>query len=165
QLAGDGRLVLFGHPTLEILSRKMLQFGCDDYIVTPPNPAELQQMFGSPPLRLTGTSTPDSDDPSQASAALPAPIRKLTELPLADIFLEAMLQYPHDAPAAAVKAITLRIVPELELRYGRKTDPPVEIPEGRSAIAHPIRVGSDELGTLHLLSELDVDELSLRRIL
>src|SRR3954471_17180441 len=52
QLAGDARLMLFGHPTLEPLSRKMLSFGCDDYIITPAIPDELQQMFGSPPLRL-----------------------------------------------------------------------------------------------------------------
>src|SRR5450759_4824226 len=31
-MAGDARLVLFGHPTLEPLSRKMLEFGCDDYL-------------------------------------------------------------------------------------------------------------------------------------
>src|SRR5437763_1783581 len=36
QMAGDARIVLFGDPTLEPLSRKMLQFGCEDYIVTPP---------------------------------------------------------------------------------------------------------------------------------
>src|SRR3954467_12181317 len=52
-LAGEGRVLLFGHPTLEPVSRKMLDFGCDDYIVTPISPTEIQQMFGSPPLRLT----------------------------------------------------------------------------------------------------------------
>src|ERR1700742_2513138 len=35
ELAGNARLMLYGHPTLEILSQKMLQFGCDDYVVTP----------------------------------------------------------------------------------------------------------------------------------
>src|SRR5688572_2823615 len=33
ELAGDGRVILFGHPTLEPLSRKMLNFGADDYII------------------------------------------------------------------------------------------------------------------------------------
>src|SRR5580704_4242400 len=60
-LAGEGRLVLFGHPTLEILSRKMLQFGCDDYIITPPNPAELQHMFGDPLMRLGPPAAPELD--------------------------------------------------------------------------------------------------------
>src|SRR5688500_17580569 len=35
QLAGDSRVLLFGHPTLEPLSRKMLSFGADDYLITP----------------------------------------------------------------------------------------------------------------------------------
>src|SRR3954452_20582808 len=48
-MAGEGRVLLFGHPTLEPLNRKMLDFGCDDYVVTPVSPAEIQQMFGSPP--------------------------------------------------------------------------------------------------------------------
>src|SRR3982750_2705652 len=30
-LVGDGRLILFGQPSLEGLSRKMLDFGVDDY--------------------------------------------------------------------------------------------------------------------------------------
>src|SRR5438105_2067068 len=54
-LATGARLLLFGQPTLEPLSRKMLEFGCDDYIVTPASAAELVQMFGVPPLRLTTT--------------------------------------------------------------------------------------------------------------
>src|SRR3954463_4905469 len=49
ELSGGGRLVLFGHPTLELLSRKMMQFGCDDYVISPAAPGELQQIFGSPP--------------------------------------------------------------------------------------------------------------------
>src|SRR3954467_13699578 len=52
ELAGDSRLLLFGNPGYEPLSRKMLDFGLDDYIVTPTSLAELQQMFGTTPLRL-----------------------------------------------------------------------------------------------------------------
>src|SRR6187402_609936 len=47
QLAGTGRVVLFGDTTIEPLSRKMLNFGCDDYIVTPVNTSELSQIFGT----------------------------------------------------------------------------------------------------------------------
>ena len=57
QLAGNGRLLLFGHPTLEPLSRKMLSFGCDDYIVTPAAPGELHQIFGTAPLRIAQQTT------------------------------------------------------------------------------------------------------------
>src|SRR5688572_20411301 len=52
QLAGDGRVILFGQPSLEPVSRKMLNFGADDYFVTPATPSELSQIFGAPPIRL-----------------------------------------------------------------------------------------------------------------
>src|SRR3984957_6355627 len=57
ELAGNGRGLLFGHPTLEPLSRKMLQFGIDDYLVTPTTPVELQQLCATPPMRLTTPAT------------------------------------------------------------------------------------------------------------
>src|SRR5690349_17711532 len=44
QLAGDGRVILFGQPSLEPVSRKMLSFGCDDYFVTPATAGEIGQM-------------------------------------------------------------------------------------------------------------------------
>ena len=40
-VAGEGRLVMFGQSSLEPVSRKMLSFGLDDYIVTPATPGEL----------------------------------------------------------------------------------------------------------------------------
>ncbi len=46
--AGEGRIMLFGHPTLEPLSRKMLGFGADDYIVTPASAGELAQISEPP---------------------------------------------------------------------------------------------------------------------
>src|SRR4051812_37078856 len=58
ELAGDGRLILFGQPSLEGLSRKMLDFGVDDYVITPASPGELQQMFGAPLLRVAPATKP-----------------------------------------------------------------------------------------------------------
>src|SRR5437016_5877615 len=69
QLAGDGRLILFGHPTLEVLARKMLEFGCDDYVITPADSGELQQVFGNPTLRLAPAAAPDPQ-------SVPAPKEK-----------------------------------------------------------------------------------------
>src|SRR5439155_2773519 len=72
QLAGKARLMLFGHPTLEPLSRKMLSFGVDDYLITPGDPEELQQMFGAPPLKMTpeeADETVDASAPGVASRA------------------------------------------------------------------------------------------------
>ena len=52
ELAGTGRLVLYGHPTLEPLARKMLNFGIDDYLVTPPSVDDLQAALGGVSMRL-----------------------------------------------------------------------------------------------------------------
>src|SRR3954466_13077724 len=72
ELAGSGRLLLFGHPTLEPLSRKMLDFGCDDYIVTPASATELQQMLGASPMRLGPSATAEKGAADQPSAPLAA---------------------------------------------------------------------------------------------
>jgi GGDEF domain-containing protein len=161
-LAGEGRLVLFGHPTLEILSRKMLEFGCDDYIITPPNPAELQNMFGAPPLRLGPTAAQETEADAapgtfQAASGKASPFRVLAELPLAEIVLDAMLQHPHDAATAAVRDANSRLRPTLELRYTRRNDPSLEIPPGRAATTQSVRLGSEETGTLHLLAGVEGD--------
>src|SRR5215203_5954434 len=58
ELAGDGRVVLFGHPTLELLSRKMLEFGVDDYLITPANSGEIEQIFRSPVIKRTKAAPP-----------------------------------------------------------------------------------------------------------
>ena len=72
ELTGDGRLLLFGHPTLEPLSRKMLEFGIDDYVVTPAAPAELQQMLTSTTPRPVGA---DSEDLPQSTPSITGPHR------------------------------------------------------------------------------------------
>src|SRR4051812_6816876 len=123
ELAGGGRLLLFGHPTLEPLSRKMLDFGCDDYVVTPVSPGEIQLMFGTPPLRLAPSSADanavasDEGAPGAANADTTPQgrIALLGALPLAEIVLDAMLQHPHDAPEAAIKQINARVGPSVRL--------------------------------------------------
>src|ERR1700722_4206173 len=97
ELAGNGRVLLFGHPTLEPLSRKMLQFGIDDYLVTPTTAAELQQLFGNQPMRMA-TSAPVVDAANEESTvAAPSRISQLLGIPLTDVLLDAMLQSPHDS--------------------------------------------------------------------
>src|SRR6201999_1911687 len=96
-LAGGSRVLLFGHPTLEPLSRKMLQFGIDDYLVTPTTPTELQQLFGTPPMRLANAAAVDSTAEDSIVAA-PSRISQLLGIPLADVVLDALLQFPHEAP-------------------------------------------------------------------
>src|SRR5687768_12092780 len=98
-LAGDGRLLLFGHPTLEPLSRKMIDFGCDDYIVTPASPTELQQMFGTPPMKLAPAAPPEP-----GAEAPPEPLTGrlslLRGIPLAELLLDAVLHHPQSSTRA-----------------------------------------------------------------
>src|SRR5688572_24799919 len=122
ELAGEGRLILFGHPTLELLSRKMLQFGCDDYIVTPPTVEEIQQVFGNPLMRLAGAA---EAPPAEAAGAegeaaqsppAPAPTAPaVAPLPLADVLLDAMLQHPHSPLGDALAQLNGLLGPSMEL--------------------------------------------------
>src|SRR3954471_2612199 len=124
ELSGDGRLILFGQPSLEGLSRKMLEFGVDDYLITPANAGELQQMFGSPVLRVP-TAPPASTEPHNGEKATDDDSIKVTPpptsadilhgLPLADVVLAALLQHPADAPGAAVRRISELIAPTMQL--------------------------------------------------
>src|SRR6266566_1212485 len=86
QMAADARLVLFGHPTLEPLSRKMLDFGCDDYVITPTSSGELTQIFSTPHMRIAPAPTVEKAAEGQ-SASEPMPQPLLAGLPLASLFL------------------------------------------------------------------------------
>src|SRR5437764_7623138 len=89
ELAGEGRVVLFGHPTLEPLSRKMLDFGCDDYIITPTSPGELTQIFSTPHMRIAPPPSVEANIEGQA-APEPMPQPLLAGLPLASLFLGSL---------------------------------------------------------------------------
>src|SRR5437773_7935720 len=90
EMAGDGRIILFGQPSLEPVSRKMLSFGCDDYIVTPASAGELTQIFGQAPLRLAASRAGDGDNAIAASP--PSRISILGGIPLAEIVRDAIRQ-------------------------------------------------------------------------
>ena len=66
ELAGNGRIVLFGHPTLEPLVRKMLKFGADDYVVTPVGVGELRGALGPPRMRVVREDGPSAPRPRRA---------------------------------------------------------------------------------------------------
>src|SRR3954470_1050441 len=89
EMAADARLVLFGHPTLEPLSRKMLDFGCDDYVITPTTPGELTQIFSTPHMRIAPAPVVEGASEAQGPVELmPQPL--LAGLPLASLFLSAL---------------------------------------------------------------------------
>jgi PleD family two-component response regulator len=160
QLTGEGRLILFGQPSLEPVSRKMLSFGCDDYIVTPTTPGELQQLFCQPSLRI---ATGGPDEPLVTSAPTRASV--LTGLPFADIVLDAILNNPQDGPGAAVAQINTRIAPAMQLHYVKPSDEAPQSAEGSSALSHDVRVNNAVVATLHLVVPRDEDQSAARHFL
>jgi PleD family two-component response regulator len=163
ELAGEARLLLFGGPSYEPLSRKMLDFGLDDYIITPANPIELQQMFGTPPLRLTPGPPPfDEVAPPPPSVGK---IDLLRGLPLADVMLDALMHHPHEAPRAAVAQINARIGPGMQLVHAAPGGAPPAVLEGTILLSHATRVDNRPAGTLYLIIPRDEDETAARHLL
>jgi GGDEF domain-containing protein len=169
QLAAGARLLLFGHPTLEPLSRKMLSFGCDDYIITPASPGELQQLFGAIPLRLAPITPADEAVLDASSEPLvvspPTKVSLLTSLPLAEIMLDAMLQHPQAGPAAAVRQIGEQLGSGMKLHYIPSGKAPPATPEGDTAVWHAVRVADRDVAELRLVLPHDEDEASARHFL
>jgi GGDEF domain-containing protein len=173
-LARDARLILFGHPTLELLSRKMMQFGCDDYIVTPASAGEVEQIFGTPRLRLTeaipeGEEAAAAEDDS-AAAKQEQPADAFSSVPLADVILDALVQHPHDAATAAVRAIHAHLAPRMSLAYRRAgatgaaaAEPAAR--EGQTVLSHAVRSHGEEAGTLYLTVGADEDLSAARHAL
>jgi GGDEF domain-containing protein len=163
QLAGESRVLLFGHPTLEPLSRKMMDFGADDYIVTPPSVEELQQLFGRPLMRMSETPQEPAPEPAVTE---PAPaVSALTSLPLAEILLDAMLQTPQDAPAAAIRTLNARIAPILKLHYVARGAALPAPQEGMILLTHAVRVNNEDLASLHLSMPEEDDQNFARHFL
>jgi GGDEF domain-containing protein len=164
QLAGDGRLVLFGQSSLEPVSRKMLSFGCDDYIITPASAGELSQIFGSPPLRLAASRT--SDEKNGIAVAAPTKVSTLSGLPLADIVLDAILQNPYGGPAAAVRQINSHLSPAMQLHHVKTGGEAPIPPDGSIAMSHAIRAaGGESTSSLHLVLPRDEEESAARHFL
>jgi GGDEF domain-containing protein len=173
ELVGDGgRIILFGHPTLEPVSRKMLEFGCDDYVITPPAPVELQQIFAAvPPMRLARTDEEENGgDESRGGgagviASDEAPLSVLHAVPVAEVLLESLVQHPGAAQDAAVNTINAMIAPHFQLRYQQVGKPvPANEPAG-NVISVPVRMGNDVVAHLHLGVADQSDEIAARHFL
>jgi PleD family two-component response regulator len=166
QAAGEARVLLFGQPSLEPVSRKMLAFGCDDYLITPMSPGELHQVFGTPPLRI-GPSAPDGGDvrAEPLVSSPPGNVALLMGLPLAELLLEAMLQHPHDTPSAAVKRINERIGPTMQLAYCRDGKNEPAAPDGSITLRHAVRMNNEEVASLCLTLPRDEEESAGRHFL
>lgn len=104
ELSGDSRLLLFGDTTLEPLSKKMMEFGCDDYLITPVTAPELLQMLSASTLRLGGA--PPAKPASAPAPAAVAPAESIwTQIPLTEIVLDALVKFPQETVEAILKRI------------------------------------------------------------
>jgi PleD family two-component response regulator len=159
ELSGEGRLILFGQPSLEGLSRKMLEFGVDDYLITPANAGELQQMFGSPVLRVAAPASaaaPHNGDADDLKVTPPPSTADILHgLPLADVVLDALLQHPADAPGAAVRRISELIAPTMQLVLTAPGKPAPQVGDEVTVLSHALRAANEEVGQLHLLKHRD----------
>ena len=167
-MAGAAQLVLYGHPTLEPLSRKMLEFGCDDYFVTPATPDELRQVFGQPQLRIVDAES--TEPPAHPSDILPPTslaqrLAQLTGLPLAELVLDALLQQPQNALNAVLSQINARLGPTFRLTHEISGSTQTDVPDGMTRLSHPMRSDAMPAGTLHLMLPKDEDEASARHAL
>jgi len=166
ELTGSGRLLLFGHPTLEPLSRKMLEFGVDDYMITPATAGELQQMFGAPAMRIASDAAKeDAPEISEPIVAPPPRTSQLLGVPLADVVLDAMLHSPHDAPSSAISQINTHISPSMKLVFTASSSAQPAVPEGLVLLTQSIRNGTEENGAIHLLLPSDEDQSIARHFI
>ncbi|HQY88776.1 MAG TPA: GGDEF domain-containing protein [Tepidisphaeraceae bacterium] len=97
ELLGSGRLILFGHTTLEQLSRKMLECGGDDYIITPADPSELREALSA--------AQPVSREPIEVDDPSHTPTRTDS---IAQIALDALLEHPEAPLEKIVEVVNKR---------------------------------------------------------
>ncbi|HTW94532.1 MAG TPA: hypothetical protein VMD30_07055, partial [Tepidisphaeraceae bacterium] len=158
ELSGQSRLLLFGDPTMEPLSQKMLDFGCDDYLITPATAQEVLKALSVPVRQAEAGSGENTTAPaergeevsvSSSAAAAPAAAEEhvgLAGVPLAKIMMDALNQHPGAAIEEAVGRINAHIKPEMELILSKEGTPQGAAVEGVVRVSRAIGNGM----TLHL---------------
>ncbi len=146
QAAGAARLLLFGPPALEPLSRRMLECGCDDYLIIPTSPGELHQVLGAPLMRIAPSPTIENESAVEAD---PQPL--LMGLPVADLLLESLAEHPADAMAHAIRKLNEHLSPTMQLVYAPPNAAAPAAQDGRVVVSHAVRHDEQEIGHLQLL--------------
>lgn len=182
ELAGASRLVLFGQPTLELLSRKMLQFGCDDYLVTPASGADLRQVLTAPNPRLaappsavaipaslategrsaTGGSAAPGGHPAEGIVTSAGTVDPAVANAL---MLEALVSHPNNPVGWALRMVSDRLAPAIQVAYRQVGQGPPPESDGRDVLSHPVATPDGDGGTLYALFAADADELLVRDLL
>lgn len=122
ELAGDSKLLMFGNPTMEPLSKKMLAFGVDDYFVTPTTAGELGELLAAPVRQEPPKGLETKEEESGAAPGATAPAWEgrfagLDSVPLADVVLDALMQHPGDAAGAAIRNLNQLLGPMFRVAY------------------------------------------------
>lgn len=153
QLIGDGRVVLFGHTTLEPLARKMLSFGVDDYFVTPADPNEIREILKAKTPQAT--AEPVAPPLPQGVAAVGA----LLNNTLLDLALDAMINMPQASVGKLAEQLALHLPANIALSLAR--EPSLAQP----SISHPVRNTHEIVGHLHLTGEAVWEDANSRGVL
>ncbi|MGF1634205.1 MAG: GGDEF domain-containing protein [Phycisphaerae bacterium] len=173
-LAGESRIVLFSDPSLEPLSKRMMDCGCDDYFITPADAGELKLIFGS-----TATFTPADG----GGAVKPAGIRRADDdetdahadhaadgstpfvnMPVAELVMDALLHHPQRAVESIIEQINKRLAPPFKLMR-LPADATFEPGDGQVLIEQPLRLASKHRDRLALIVTGAEDEASARHML
>lgn len=158
ELAGDSRVVVFGGATLEPLARKMLDFGVDDYVVTPVGAGELGEVLRERKREVEKVeesgavlrSALPRVEAKKAAATAPTGVTGLAAVPLADVVLDALLRQPGDAAGTVVRNLNEIIAPTFRAAYVAQGAAAPAAPGGMVRIAHPVRAGNEEAGEVQL---------------
>jgi GGDEF domain-containing protein len=158
ELAGEGRVVLFGHPTLELLSRKMLEFGADDYLITPASSGEIEQIFRAPPPARRPVKAEPPAEHSIEAAPEQTSRDWLDSIALADVMLEALMYSPADPIPTALKRIAPHLPDGVFVTYQRRGAEAPHVPGETAHESEPVEVNHQEVGTVHLHFPIAADE-------
>jgi two-component system, cell cycle response regulator len=164
-VAGDARLILFGHPTHEPLSRRMLKCGCDDYVVTPAEPAEISEIL-SQPRNSKGEARSVKDEilPTHSSDSVRERSSESSSIFDSNIFLDALLNHPTDAPSAAITHLSRTLSPmRLSLLQQHESPPPAA--DGFVAFSQPLDRARSDSPTIYLQAPSSRDEAETRELL
>ncbi len=124
--AGEARVVLVSEPDGEILARKLVDRGCDDYLIWPVGGADLAAAL---------------EGPVEAAAAVPAPRVRgsgSSELPVAEIVLDALVRDPGDAVRAAIDELNRHLPGGARLFLSAAAERAPFAPAGASVVARPL---------------------------
>ena len=102
---------------------------------------------------------------SQAFGGATSVLSLLHGIPLADVFLDALVQTPHDAANAAVQQINSQIGPTMQLFYTNGNAPLPAAMTNSVLLSNVVRAGNDEMGSLHLGLPIEEDETAARHFL